>query len=194
MADPKGRGMQNVVDNRNPYNRVYAKPLSDDENRLLDRVDLSRIPRLPILDVACGYGRNGLYFVRHGYRVVFIDHDERALRDIRDRTDVDQDLIRVLKLELCNYEHRIPDRSCGGVILCDYYDDMVVQDLISMVAPGGFLLIKTPGNRGDSWKGKPEFMAVAHSIEDSFDIVYHHERTCKKNPRYASLSLLAYRR
>ncbi len=42
--------------------------------------ELARSARLgPIIDLACGTGRNGLYLVENGLPVVFADTDEAAL-------------------------------------------------------------------------------------------------------------------
>ena len=38
----------------------------------------------PVLDLACGRGRNGLYLLRHGVPVTFSDRDPEALQDVRE--------------------------------------------------------------------------------------------------------------
>ena len=37
----------------------------------------------PVLDLACGEGRNGLFFAERGLRVIFCDRSESALGEVK---------------------------------------------------------------------------------------------------------------
>ena len=68
----------------------YPRPKEQSPSEpLIRHIDHNRILKeLPIVDVACGYGRNGAYFVNKGYEVFFVDIDQEALSFIQQGTGV----------------------------------------------------------------------------------------------------------
>ena len=59
---------------------------NDVSQLLLDHLDLitEPAPSLPVLDLACGTGRNGLLLAKHGVPVVFADRSCAALDVVRE--------------------------------------------------------------------------------------------------------------
>ena len=116
----------------------HKKPISTEPTKLLaENIDLLlNAPCGPVVDVACGYGRNGCVFAGFGREVHFVDIDSAAIRFVRDFID---GVCKQMKVEnrsrlLCvNLEReRWPYEKCSvaGVIMVHYYQQkvVVVQD------------------------------------------------------------------
>ena len=94
------------------------------------------------LDVASGAGRNALYLAALGYDVDAVDISEEALgRARRDATE------RGLELRLiaCDLDQGLPDQISPAdrydlIVVVRYVNTELVQQLCSLLAPGGALV------------------------------------------------------
>ncbi len=106
------------------------------------REELPRLARCargrPVLDLACGPGRNALPAAAAGLRVVALDRDRAALDALgraplaRVRSDVEAG-------------HGLPFRSAvfGGVLVFRFLFRPLASEIARVLAPGGLLIYET---------------------------------------------------
>lgn len=111
------------------YNLKHYKPRDQTPSSFLfNNIKKIVIPNKPILDIACGYGRNGGFLAYKDCRVVFIDNDIDCLKyiqtgkDLSIYGDVKTENIRVLYKNLNLGKLPFPNDSVGGIIDIHYYN------------------------------------------------------------------------
>lgn len=104
-----------------------------------DHVDL--LPKGPVLDLAMGEGRNGVFLAAKGYQVTGIDISEEGLKKAQALAAEHGVTLKTVVADLDTYE--IPPNTFD-VIICTYY---LQRDLFPKIAaalkPGGMALIET---------------------------------------------------
>lgn len=166
------------------YNLKHYKPKDQTPSAfLVKNIEKIQIIDKPILDLACGYGRNGGYLARK-YRVVFIDNDQDCLNFVRMGKnlsvdgDIDVNNIRVLKRNLRTGKLPFPDNSTGGVIDVHYYNPLLIGEMIRVLAPGGFFCFESIGGRGNNIYELPDYRYIKFMLK-SFEIVSYFEKMAK---------------
>lgn len=94
---------------------------------------------LPVIDVACGSGRHVASLLEHGYAVVALDRDTSGLSDL-----VHDPRLVVVTADL---EKASPPPlaagSFGGVVVTNYLHRPLFPWLMTLLAPGGWLIYET---------------------------------------------------
>lgn len=118
------------------------------------RAELLGAARLgPVLDVACGDGRNGLYLACFGARVLLVDKSRDALDSLRDLGWPEN--VRFERLDLETPEPLpFEPESFGVVLVFRYLHRPLISVLRSCLAPGGMLAYET-FLEGQETRGKP---------------------------------------
>ena len=158
--------------------RKYAHPIDLESSGFVHKC-VSHLPNIerPVLDIACGYGRNGLEILKAGYRCVFCDVDINCLREIRlsssfapyrqnyclKRIDFDKD------------SWPFPENSCAGIINIHYYNYKLISFFTRSICQGGFLLIETIDNRGNNYLELPESGLLYDLLKPEYDLLYYSE-------------------
>lgn len=94
-----------------------------------------------VLDLACGGGRHGRYFLSRGHAVTFVDRDISAVRDLEGQTGV----------EIVEADLESPPgwpfgaRRFGAVVVSNYLWRPLLPALGAAVAEGGVLIYETFG-------------------------------------------------
>lgn len=151
---------------------------------LMDNIKLIDILNKPIIDVACGYGRNGGYLVKDNNRVVFIDNDVDCLeyissgKNISDYGDVDLNNVRVLHMDLNWAKLPFPNDSAGGIIDIHYYNPFLIKEMIRVLSIGGFFCFETISARGNNVYELPDYNLIKKLLKN-FEIVSYSERQVK---------------
>lgn len=104
----------------------------------------------PVLDVACGNGRNGRLFLARGHPVVFLDVNLRAVGDLarHPRAEcIEADLETEAPWPLSG-------RTFAAVVVVNYLLRPLFAHLIAALAPSGVLLYET-FTRAQSITGRP---------------------------------------
>ncbi len=110
----------------------------------------SLIPQGKILDLACGRGRHGRYFLNLGYSVTFIDKDLSGVVDLESHpsaTLVEYDLEN-------NTPFPFEAGEFSGVIITNYLHRPLFPDLLKALNLGAVLIYKT-FSQGNEQFGKP---------------------------------------
>jgi tellurite methyltransferase len=110
--------------------------------------------QLPILDLACGNGRNGLFCLEHKLPITFADIKEQALADIKDsiaheRNTVGTSLASFLKIdfEQANLEqintNPLMKNSYSAVMVFRYLHRPLIEQIKAAVIPNGLVIYET---------------------------------------------------
>ncbi len=107
----------------------------------------------PVLDVACGDGRNGMYLAAHGARVLLVDASEAAQESLRAAGWPER--VHFSRMDL---ETPVPPafdpEGFGAVLVFRYLHRPLIPVLRGCLAPGGLLVYETY-LEGQEAHGKP---------------------------------------
>ncbi|RIL05884.1 MAG: class I SAM-dependent methyltransferase [Proteobacteria bacterium] len=101
-------------------------------------------PLGPCLDLACGRGRHARLLARAGLRVVALDRDAAALREVASRARRESLAISPLRADaesphgLC-----LRDARFGAVVVTRFLFRPLAQRIEALLAPGGVLVYET---------------------------------------------------
>lgn len=109
-----------------------------------------------VLDLACGGGRHGRFFLRRDCRVTFLDRDVSGVSDM---ADTDQAEIVEADLET-DLPWPLADRRFDAVIVTNYLWRPVLPDIMAAVETGDILLYETfaLGNEAFGRPRNPDFL------------------------------------
>lgn len=140
---------------------------------LLDHVDLmTKLDRsLPVLDLACGTGRNGLMLAQYGIPVVFADRSASALKTIDQRLTKDKlpGHTWQIDLEQPGINPFSSDRF-SAIIVFRYLHRPLFPALLNAVEPGGLVIYETftIGNRKYGRPNNPDFLLKPNELQTLF--------------------------
>lgn len=179
----------------------HKKPLDySPSKQLIQHIDLQRVPKAPIADVGCGYGRNGLFFLNHQFHVDFIDIDTDALKDIElnFRYQRDNNAIydfTTICLDLYTNIWPFNESKLGGIICVDFLPLHMYPYFTKSLMTNGFLYIETISARGENWKALPPFCLIYNLMYKDFDITYRNEHLAKPySAGVSTLKILGYKK
>ena len=148
-----------------------------------------------VLDLACGGGRHGRWFLERGWAVSFLDRDISGVADLRGRDDVE-----ILEADLETATGwPLGDRRFGGVIVVNYLWRPILADIVRAVAPGGALLYETfaIGNEAFGRPNNPDFLLregeLRGAAEPALRVVAAHHGPVGDPPRAVRQGLAAIR-
>jgi SAM-dependent methyltransferase len=98
----------------------------------------------PVLDLACGDGRNGLYLAARGLHVLFCDRSRESL-DLVQRAALNANLVcdtRQLDLEVEGV-NPLPEDRFGAVLVFRYLHRPLIANIRKSVCGGGIVIYET---------------------------------------------------
>lgn len=151
----------------------------------------SFIPVGPVLDLACGNGRHGRYFLDLGYPVTFIDKDTSGIDDLSTHNnaelmsyDLENSYLESHNLENSylksnNLKISAPERNApwpfkenqfSGIIVTNYLHRPLFFHLKTTVKPGGIIIYKTfsVGNEKFGRPRNPNFLLQEDELRTIF--------------------------
>ncbi len=98
----------------------------------------------PVLDLACGRGRNALAVAASGLRVIGLDRDAAALGELAARATAANCAIARVRADL-EAHHCLPfaDGAFGAVLVFRYLFRPLSEEIARVLAPGGVLVTET---------------------------------------------------
>ncbi|MDP7593849.1 MAG: methyltransferase [Litorilituus sp.] len=124
------------------------------EKYLLDLQRVSQELQAPVLDLACGRGRNGLYLLQHDIPVTFADINNEALEHVKLnigsvnankqdiaqywQTDFEQEPILT-----CNNSHPLHGKLFSAIIVFRYLHRPLFDHIKASVKPRGMIIYQT---------------------------------------------------
>lgn len=128
----------------------------------------------PIIDVACGSGRNAVQVAKFGSSVICVDQDLTRLKTQMYERDFSRRLT-LFEMDLLADPWPFRPRSIGGIILADFLDRSLFRSFEISLIPGGYMLIETVSGRGGNYLGLPRAGELKTAFEKSFDILIYRE-------------------
>lgn len=109
-----------------------------------------------ILDLACGNGRNGRYFLDRGHPVTFVDVDTSGVSNMTGRQGAE---VVAADLET-DTGWPLDGRQFAAVLVVNYLWRPILGDILATVAPGGALIYQTfaAGNEAFGRPRNPNFL------------------------------------
>jgi len=167
-------------------------------NLLLKHLDLlTKLDRsLPVLDLACGKGRNGLMLAQHGIPVVFADSSVGALKTVEQHLAGDDLPGRTWQIDL-----EIPgvnpfSINCFSAIIgFRYLHRPLFPALRNAIKPGGLIIYQTftTGNRKFGRPNNADFLLKPNELKTLFkdwEMIDYFEGVLK-NPDRAVAQIVA---
>jgi SAM-dependent methyltransferase len=136
----------------------------------------------PILDVACGSGRNAIAMAQLGCAVTCMDRDLTGLDCVLQRLHQTSFLdvvnrITPMKLDLAFDRWPFGPRTVSGIINVHFFLPQLFQCFESSLYPGGFLVFETVPGCGGNYLELPKTGQIRDALEPYFDFEYYKERT-----------------
>lgn len=153
----------------------------------------------PIIDVACGTGRNAFVFSQLGCSVTCLDKDLRPIRNEQERL---QDThfkdassrLALHEIDLLSAPWPFSEASVGGIINVHFLLPSLFPFFESSLAEESYLLIETVPGYGGNYLGLPESGQLRAAFEKSFVFEFYRERPAgPRSLRRVTVQLLARR-
>lgn len=157
-------------------------------------VDLDR--SLPILDLACGTGRNGLMLAKHGLPVVFADRSVSALNTVEQHLAEDDLPGRTWEVDLeLPGGNPFSNQYFSAIIGFRYLHRPLFPALRNAIKPGGLIIYETftLENLDFGRPNNPDFLLNPNELSTIFQdwkVIDHFEGVLK-NPDRAVAQIVA---
>jgi tellurite methyltransferase len=130
----------------------------------------------PVLDLACGTGRNGLYLLQENIPVVFADRDPTALQQVRTslETPLCRDCRKLASLWRVDFElaqdSPLAASAYGAILVFRYLHRPLLPDIRNAISPGGLLVYETftVDQVAFGRPKNPDFLLRANELLDCF--------------------------
>ncbi|HEX4518894.1 MAG TPA: class I SAM-dependent methyltransferase [Gaiellaceae bacterium] len=173
----------------------HKQPIDQSPSRTLTHFgeELVRTAQGPILDVACGYGRNAIYVASFGVEVVCIDHDSDALDHIECLAKAHP--LIPMRLDLLSDPWPFKRNSIGAIVNVHHYHPTLLDRFIESIGQGGCLYLETIGGQGCNYLELPPRGFILDQLRDQFDIAHYKENPVRSDVHdAASVKLFATKR
>jgi SAM-dependent methyltransferase len=135
----------------------------------------------PILDVACGSGRNAMFLAHLGCTVICLDKDLTALQaqQLRLKRTLLRDVsARLILHQLDLVKDTWPFSPCtmGGILNIHFLLPALFPRFRNALVPGGYLLLETIPAYGGNYVDLPKTGTLRSALQPEFDVESYHER------------------
>jgi SAM-dependent methyltransferase len=133
----------------------------------------------PILDIACGAGRNATFLAKCGCDVVCVDKDLTRLRHLCE-SDSSQDAyrrnLRLCEMDLVQDPWPFGAGAAGGILCVHFLLAALFPFFESSLLPGGCLLIETVPAHGGNYLELPRAGQLRSALQHAFSFEFYKER------------------
>ena len=128
----------------------------------------------PIIDVACGSGRNALYIAQFGSPVICVDRNLAYLKTQLPKRKISKQLTLV-EMDLLADPWPFKARTIGGIVLVDFLDRSLFALFEKSLTTGAYILIETVSGRGGNYLELPRAGELRIALEKSFNFCIYRE-------------------
>ncbi|WP_281556748.1 class I SAM-dependent methyltransferase [Thalassomonas sp. RHCl1] len=144
-------------------------------NELTLACQQNKAESLPVLDLACGFGRNGLYLLKQNLPVVFADINPDALAQVEQQANA----LTKHGQALASYWHQdfelpgsapLKDKRFSAVVVFRYLHRPLMAQIKEAIIPGGVIVYET-FTRAQAEFGRPknpDFLLEPGELADCF--------------------------
>jgi len=154
----------------------------------------------PVVDFACGRGRNALAIAGHGIPVLGIDRSAEFLAELCAAAHARALPVRAVRADLESAPALpLAEGRCGALVVCRYLHRPLARGLEALLAPGGWLLYETfTLHQRELGYGpeNPDFLLIPGELPTLFpglEVALYWEGTSDE-PRPAAVARLAARK
>ncbi|MGB0834892.1 MAG: class I SAM-dependent methyltransferase [Psychrobium sp.] len=111
---------------------------------LLQKINHLLPPNAKVLDLACGFGRNGKYLAAQGHKVSFLDKNTEAL------TEIQQELpeCEIIEADLeCDNPYQLLSNQYDAIVVFRYLHRPLMPAIVDALKPGGIIVYETFNHR-----------------------------------------------
>jgi SAM-dependent methyltransferase len=131
---------------------------------------------LPILDVACGTGRNAILFHELGCRVIGVDKDLTRFNLKHFQVTRGHNVrLGLGQLDLVTELWPFPKGSVGAIINVHFFHSRLFPLFHSSLIPEGYLLIETPPGCGGNYLELPRAGEFSAAFHETFEFDFYKE-------------------
>jgi SAM-dependent methyltransferase len=134
----------------------------------------------PILDVACGSGRNAVFLSQLGCRVICIDRDLADLRTQRaypvQSSPDEKHRLELCQLDLVEDSWPFGEASVGGIVNVHFFLPSLFPFFEKSLSPGGYLIFESVPGCGGNYLQLPPAGFVRSLLTRGFDVEVYKER------------------
>ena len=122
----------------------------------------------PVLDLACGAGRNGLYLLERGIPTLFADNNPQALTGLTHNPLVQAQ--HCWQVDLENGEQQLQPDSYQAIMVFRYLHRPLFAQLKQAVMPGGIVIYETftTANRQFGRPNRDDFLLQPGELKELF--------------------------
>lgn len=168
---------------------VHRRPISNEPSLWLQELipKMELIPEGLILDIACGYGRNGSLLLSLGRRVHFIDINQEAL-DFIDQ-HYDKRLATIVNKDLSRVNLGYPLNSVAGIIMVHYFNAAIIIEAVNSLVTGGFLYYESIDDRGGNYLELPPTGWFRNNFKSEMEFDTYVERPSRHDEQKSIIRL-----
>ena len=114
-----------------------------------------------VLDLACGGGRHGRFFLDHGHPVTFVDRDLSGIADLRSNARA-----ALVEADLEAAPWPLENQQFAAAVVSNYLWRPLFPALLAALAPQGLLLFETfmRGNERFGKPSNPDFLLAENEL------------------------------
>jgi SAM-dependent methyltransferase len=162
------RGRSKAAESQNDAFLLHACPLI---RKFYTRMADAAMGK-PILDIACGSGRNAFPLAAHGCTVICADND---LTRFHLPKNLKGHLIP-RQLDFVTGTWPFAPSSAGGILSVHFLLPTLLPHFEESLSPGAYLLLETVPGCGGNYLQLPRKGQLRYLLEDSFDLEFYKER------------------
>ena len=146
----------------------------------------------PILDLACGNGRNGLYLLNQGFPVSFADKNSEALNSIQTEHKLSASLCMHVDFE--TGKQVLTSHSYQAIMVFRYLHRPLMAQIKEAIEPGGVIIYETftTENRQFARPYRDAFLLQPNELKEMFQgwVCLHYFEGVKQNPDRAIAQII----